>query len=131
MPYHVSIADVADLTEEIMGVEFSSKIPETSNARSANIETTLTVVGKISYDADKTFMKDSAKAIAEWSMVKPESVDSYKTVTVEYVHTATPRKYELSHAFVVSYNEKFDEESGTFELVLRQKKDRLDGVTVE
>ena len=129
--YKVTIADVAEMTEEVLKVGFDSKIPDNANVRSSNIEATLTISGIISYDADKLFMRDSAKSVAVWSMVKPESVDSYKTVTVEYIHTQAPRKYVLTHAFVVSYNEQFDEENGTFELVVRQKKDRLDGVTVE
>lgn len=129
--YKVTIADITELTEEVTKVAFDSNIPGDSTVRSSSIETTLTISGRVSYDADKLFMRDSAKAIAEWSMQKPDSADSYKTVTVEYIHTQAPRKYELSHAFVVSYHEQFDEETGTFELVVRQKKDRLDGVKVE
>jgi hypothetical protein len=131
MSYKVTIADVTELTEEVQKVEFNSIIPTDSSVRSANIETIVKITGRISYDGDKLFMRDAAKKIAVWSMVKPESVDSYKKVTVEYIHTDAPRKYEFSHAFVVSYHEEFAEEAGNFVLVIKQKKARLDGVGVE
>ncbi len=41
------------------------------------------------------------------------------------------RKYEFSHAFVVSYNEKFTKTDGEFVLILKQKKDRIDGIVIE
>ena len=127
--YKITIADVAELTEEVTKVEFDSKIPDNSYARSSDIGVTLTITGQVAYDSDKLFMKDSIKAIAEWSMVKPDSADTYKTVTVIFDHTTATRNYELSHAFVVSFNEWFEDQNGFFKLVVRQKKDRLDGVT--
>jgi len=131
MAYKIVIADVAELSEEIIDVTFESHIPSDSFARSSDIETTIRVKGKISFDADKLFMRDSAKSMAEWSLVRPESADAYKKVTVEYVHSTAPRKYELSHAFVVSYNEVFTKMDGQFELIMKQKKDRIDGITIE
>ena len=129
--YKVTIADVAELTEEVLKVEFCSVIPEDSVARSSSIGASLIITGRVSYDSDKPFMKDSTKEIAAWSMVKPDSVDSYKTVTVEFDHTGLTRKYELSHAFVVNYHEEFEDQNGFFKLIVRQKKDRLDGVDVQ
>ena len=129
--YKVTIADVAELTEEVLKVEFASTIPQSADARSSNIGATLTIVGRVNYDADKAFMKDATKEIAAWSMKKPDSPDTYKTVTVAFDHTGLTRNYELSHAFVVSFHEQFEDQNGFFELVVRQKKDRLDGVKVE
>ena len=129
--YKVTIADVAELTEEVLKVEFDSTTPAGSDARSSNIGAMLTITGRVSYDADKPFMKDSTKEIAAWSMVKPDSTDTYKAVSVTFDHTGLTRSYELSHAFVVSFHEQFEDQNGFFELVVRQKKDRLDGVTVE
>jgi hypothetical protein len=128
--YKVTIADVAELTEEVLKVEFISAIPSNSNARSSSIEVTIIITGRVAYDSDKPFMKDSTKEIATWSMVKPDSADTYKTVSVEFDHTGTTRTYELSHAFVVSYDEQFEDQNGFFTLIVRQKKDRLDGVSV-
>ena len=129
--YKVTIADVAELTEEILSVDFTSTTPEGSDARSSSIGATLTIEGRVAYDSDKAFMKDSAMNIATWSMVKPDSADTYKAVSVEFNHTGLTRKYELSHAFVVSFEETFKDQNGTFKLIVRQKKDRLDGVKVE
>jgi len=128
--YKVTIADVAELTEEVMRVVFGSSTPADSDARSSSIGATLTITGRVAYDADKVFMKDSTKEIAAWSTKKPDSPDTYKAVSVTFNHTGATRTYELSHAFVVSFEEHFEDQNGFFELVVRQKKDRLDGVTV-
>ena len=129
--YKVTIADVAELTEEVLKVEFDSTTPANSDARSSSIGATLTITGRVAYDADKAFMKDSTKEIAAWAMVKPDSADTYKTVSVTFDHTGLTRGYELSHAFVISFHEQFEDQNGFFQLVVRQKKDRLDGVKVE
>jgi len=129
--YVVSIADVAELTEEVLKVQFDSVIPEDADARSSNIAATLTITGRVAYDSDKAFMKDALKEIAAWSVKKPSDADTYKSVSVAYNHTGALRVYELSHAFVVSFHEQFEDQNGVFELVVRQKKDRLDGVKVE
>ena len=129
--YKVTIADVAELTQEVLKVEFDTVVPSDSDARSSNIASTITIKGCVSYDADKAFMKDSTKEIAVWSLIKPNSPDTYKTVSIEFDHTGATRKYVLSHAFVVSFHEEFEDQNGFFTLVVRQKKDRLDGVTVE
>jgi len=125
--YTVKIADVAELTQEVLEVDFDSTTPGDSEARSSTITNTITITGRISYDSEKAFMKESTKKIAAWSMLKPDSADTYKTVTVEFDHTGVKRTYELSHAFVVSFHEKFKDQNGFFTLVVRQKKDRLDG----
>ena len=128
--YKVTIADVAELTEEVLKVEIDSEIPASSEARSSNIVVTLTITGRVSYDSDKVFMKDSTKSIAEWSFLKPDSPDTYKAVTVEFDHTGTTRSYSLENAFCVSFHEGFEDQNGEFVLKVRQKKDRLDGVEV-
>jgi len=128
--YNVKIGDV-ELTQEIKKVEFSSSIPDTSKVRSSNIDSTITITGRISYDAEDQFMRDALKEIAVWSLVKPESTDAYKEATVEYIHTGAPRKYTFSHAFVVSFREQYGDEDGDFELVVRQKTDKTESVTIE
>ena len=130
MEYKLNIQDVADMSEEIEEITFSSHTPADSTARSSNIWTTLTIKGKISFMQDKVFMRDSTKKIAEWSLVRPAEAETYKSVTLEYLHSDTPRKYEMPFAFVVSYKETFADIDGKFELVLRQKVDRLDSVTI-
>lgn len=43
------------------------------------------------------------------------------------------RKYYFPNAFVIDYKEEFGNEEGTgsFTLVIKQKKDKLDKITVE
>ena len=133
MEYKLIIDGVAELSEEIEEVTFISKIPPDSNARSSNLQAGLTIKGRISFMEDKVFMKDNMQKIAQWSLVKPAMVDSYKTATLEYMHGGAPRKYEFSHAFIISYTESFGAKGGTdgtFELVLKQKEDRIDDVVL-
>ena len=130
MEYKVIIDGVAELSDEISEIEFSAKIPEDSNARSSDLKAQLTIKGKISFMDGRTFMKDNMQKIAEWSLVKPSLLDSYKNVTLEYMHAGAPRKYELTAAFVISYTENFGNTDGTFELILKQKEDMVDEVTV-
>ncbi len=59
MAYKIVIADVTELSEEIIDVTFNSKIPEDSFARSSDIEAELVIHGKVSFDADKLFMRDA------------------------------------------------------------------------
>ena len=129
--YKITIADVAELTEEVIKVEFDSAIPDSAYARSSDIAATVSITGRVAYDSDKLFMKDSIKEIAAWALVKPDSADTYKAVSITFDHTTSTRKYDMSHAFVVSFREWFEDQNGFFKLVVRQKKDRLDGVTVE
>jgi len=128
--YTVAIADITELTEGILRVEFSTTTPVNSEARSSSIEASLAIVGKVPYDFEKAYIKDAVKDIATWAMVKPDSAETYKKVTVTINHTGETRIYELSHAFVVSFNEYFEDENGFFQLVVRQKKDWLDDVVV-
>lgn len=129
--YKVTIADVAELTEEILKIEFDITTPSSSDARSSDIGATLTIVGRVAYDANKDFMKNSIKEISAWSMVKPDSTDTYKEIFAKFNHTGSNRSYKLSHAFVIAFHEFFEDQNGYFQLVVRQKKDRLDGVAIE
>jgi hypothetical protein len=128
--YVVNIDGVADLSEEIENIKFESKIPVTSNARSSQLEIILTIEGRISFDIENLLMRDNTKKILDWSLVKPSLADSYKKVTLEYTHAGAPRKYELSHAFILSYTETFDETDGKFVLVLKQKEDMVKEVVI-
>ena len=128
--YVVNIDGMDPMSEEITKVVFESKIPDTSNVRSANLSVKLTLEGKISLSSKKLTMVNNTKAIAAWSLLKPSLADSYKKVTVEYMHAEGPRKYELPDAFVISYTETFGATDGTFILVLKQKEDMTEDVTI-
>lgn len=60
--------------------------------------------------------------------------DCYRKVTVEVISAdQIIRKITYPNAFVVDYKETFGDTEGigTFELVVRQKKDKLSTVTIE
>lgn len=57
-----------------------------------------------------------------------------KKVTVEHVAAGVmERKYYFPNAFVIDYKEDFgdSEGTGTFTLVIKQKKDKLNMITIE
>lgn len=69
-----------------------------------------------------------------WSLVPAEKADCYRKVTVEVISAdQIIRKITYPNAFVVDYKETFGDTEGigTFELVVRQKKDKLSTVTIE
>ena len=116
--YKIRIMNVAELTEEIVNVEFSSEIIATGSM-SSKIAATIDITGRILYDADKQYMKDSTKAIAAWALKKPEHDDIYKKVTVELINTGEIR-YDLQDAYAISYYEQFGDQNGVFRLVVKE-----------
>jgi len=118
--------------ECIVSAEFITDIPKDSDARTADVGTTLVITGKIltAVDGDPF---DSTKQMALWSAVPAKKDDCYRTATVKNVRgNVVVREYMFPNAFVVDYVENFDDKVGvgTFELTIRQKKDRLKYVTV-
>lgn len=114
-------------------VKFSTDIPLDSNARTKDVGTTLTVTGKIlsSVDGDPS---DSTRKMALWSVVPAEKSDCYRKVTAELTAAGIiERKYHFPNAFVIDYKETYSDRdgTGTFTLVLKQKKDKIVNVTVE
>ena len=69
-----------------------------------------------------------------WSMVPAESANCYRKVTVEIIQAGiVERKYTFPNAFVVNYAEDFGntEGVGTFQLNIKQKKDKLANIAIE
>ena len=143
--------------ECVRSVKVTTDIPLDSNARTKDVGATMVITGKIlaALDGDIT---DSTRKLALWSVVPAEKVDCYRKVTVEhvaggvmerkycfYIHVRENffqkwkcdifcgRKYCFPNAFVLDYKEEFGdvEGTGTFTLVLRQKKDKIASVAVE
>lgn len=108
----------------VTSVKLISDTPDDSNARSNDLAIGLQVKGRIIADE---INGDQTLQLAKWSVIPVEEATCYGEVTVDYVHAGTTvRSISMNHAFVVSYKESFDNESGvgTFDLLLRQKKDR-------
>lgn len=106
-------------------IVFNSSTPDDSNSRATDMSNTLILEGKINIaDAD-----DQTKELAAWANKRAEDEGCYKNVvgTVLGGGGKTVRKYTLPQAFVVDYNEYFDDETGVghFKIVMRQKKDKI------
>ena len=119
--------------ECVRSVKFSTDIPLDSNARTKDVGSTLTITGRIltAVDGDPF---DSTRKLALWSAVPAEKSDCYRKVTVEHVAAGImERKYFFPNSFVIDYKEDYGdvEGTGTFTLVLKQKKDKLAKITVE
>ena len=119
--------------EYVRSVKVTTDIPLDSNARTKDVGATMVITGKIlaALDGDIT---DSTRKLALWSVVPAEKADCYRKVTVEHVAGGVmERKYCFPNAFVLDYKEEFGdvEGTGTFTLVLRQKKDKIASVAVE
>ena len=119
--------------ECVKKVKYRTDIPLDSNARTKDVGSTLEISGKIltAVDGDPF---DSTRNMALWSMVPAENAICYRKVTIEIITAGlVERKYYFPNAFVVNYKEKYGniDGVGTFELCVKQKKDKLVGVTID
>jgi len=136
MSFKVNIegAESFEIAKEcVKSIKFTTDIPIDSNARTKDVGTTLTITGRIltAVDGDPF---DSTRKMAAWSVVPAEKADCYRKVTIEHVAAGImERKYYFPNAFIVDYQETFGdvEGTGTFTLVIKQKKDKIQNVTVE
>ena len=136
MGFRVKIegAETIDLSiESVQTVKYATDTPEDTNARSKDVGSTMIISGKIltAVDGDPF---DSTRKMGTWSLVPAEKADCYRKVTVEVISAdQVIRKITYPNAFVIDYKENFGDTEGigTFELVVRQKKDKLSTVTIE
>ena len=91
------------------------------------------ISGKILTAVDGDIADDTMK-IAKWSCVRAENADCYRKATIEVLSASQiVRKAHFPNAFVVDYQESYGhtEGVGTFQLTIRQKKDKFDATTIE
>ncbi len=119
--------------DNIQTVNYKTDTPNDSNARSTDVGSILTIKGKVitSTDGDKA---DDTMKLATWSLVSAEKSDCYRKVTLEMIAASqVVRKISMPNAFVVDYTEEFGDTEGvgTFELVIKQKRDKNEFVKIE
>lgn len=117
----------------IIKAEFMTDTPDDSNARSTDVVNTLRIHGKILTAVNGEPADDTMK-IAKWSLVRAEVADSYRKATLDVVVAdQIVRRVHFPDAFIVDYTENYAdvEGTGTFDLTIRQKKDRFDLTTIE
>lgn len=111
--------------ETVQKVIFDTDTPNDSNARSTDLGMSLKIIGKIATTVNNGPKDDSLK-LAKWALVPAESAKCYGNVTVDVLSgEMIVRRITLDTAYVVDYHEYFDDVTGvgTFELLVRQKKD--------
>jgi len=119
--------------ECVRKVVYRTDIPLDSDARSKDVGSTMEISGKILASADGD-PADSTRQLDLWSMVPAENAACYRKVTVEIVSAGiVERKYCFPNAFVVNQTEAFGntDGTGTFRLSIKQKKDKMAGITIE
>lgn len=117
--------------EAITNVEFLTATPQDSNARTTDLGVTMKITGKILALLDGG--TESTVELALWSMVPAEQADCYRKVNVTVTAAGqVVRDYCLPNAFVVDYTEKYGDTEGvgTFELIVKQKKDKVQTTAV-
>ncbi len=119
--------------ECVQKVKFRTDIPLDSNARTKDVGCTLEIFGKILVATDGDPF-DSTLQMGKWSVVPAEDAAAYRQVEVEVINAGVlERKYSFPRAFVIDYKEDFSNSDGTgqFTIVIKQKKDKLDMVTID
>ncbi len=119
--------------ECVKKVKFQTEIPLDSNARTKDVGCSLEIEGKILVSTDGDPF-DSTRQLGLWSMVPAEDAAAYRQVTVEIVEAGlVERKYTFPRAFVIDYREVYGDTDGIgrFKILIKQKKDKLELVTVE
>lgn len=127
MGFILSVNDSITLgVEAVKTVDFIAATPQDSNARTTDLGVTMKVTGKI-----LTMLDDGVEStvdLALWSMIPAEQADCYRKVSVKVTAAGqVVREYTLPNAFVVDYTENYGDTEGvgTFELIVRQKKDKV------
>ncbi len=127
-------AEAFEISKEcVKSVKMTTDIPQDSNARTKDVGATMVITGKI-LTAVGGDPFDSTRKMALWSVVPAERADCYRKVTIEYIAAGImERKYCFPNAFVVDYKEDYGDEAGigTFTLVIKQKKDKFNAISVE
>lgn len=115
--------------DEIISARYISDTPNNSTSRATDLSVGLELVGKISNEQE-----DISKKLANWSLIPASSNEAYKSINLEIVSAGIViRKIVLPNAFVIDYNESYDEKNGTglFTLFVKQKKEKINFITIE
>jgi hypothetical protein len=126
-------ANAFNLSDEtVETLKFENRSSDNSNARARDTYQTIALTGRIRSDAGDAVRDETIKS-AKWALIPAVLPAAYQKITATAVAAGqTTRKYEFSQGFVVSYSEKFTDQSGvgSFTMQIRQKNDQLDQVKV-
>ena len=123
-----------ELNEGILtGVNFLSETPDATNARSTDLGVVMKISGRINFSLGAE-VEDSTVELANWALMPSDQANCYRNVQVQVVSGGQiVRQYTYPNAFVMDYMEDLNDEEGvgTFELLLKQKKDLTDKVELK
>lgn len=109
----------------ITSVDFVSDTPDTANARSTDLGVVMNIKGRINFSLGAE-QEDSTVELANWALMPSDQSDCYRNVQVQVVSGGQiVRQYTYPNAFVMGYTENLDDDEGvgSFEMLLKQKKD--------
>lgn len=136
MGFRVTIEgpEIIYLGEEIISqVEADIATPGDSRARSTQDLASMQISGKL-YTIDGGPNSETIK-LFEWAQAPAEKAEeAYRKVTAEIIAKGQVfRKIEMTKAFVIGYNERYNDMAGygEFTLVIRQKADKIAEVKAE
>jgi hypothetical protein len=119
--------------DQIINAIYRTDTPDDSNARSTEVGSELRIIGKI-VKTGAEYQSEDTVNMARWSLVSAAADDCYRQVTLEVIAAGqVTRRIVMPNAFVVDYLEDFgaNQGIGTFTLVVRQKKDKIENVVIE
>jgi len=128
----LTIGDIVigdETNSDVTGYSWESSISSDAEQRGNAIKDTLVVKGVIR--TASAGVDDFTLKLAEWSRVSPNAADAYQPVSIEAFNAGhVTRLVEFSDAFLVSYKEGFDDTMGSFEITVRQRRDKMAGIKV-
>ena len=119
--------------DNITTVKYISDTPDDSNARASDLGVVLEVNGKIITPVNGE-EADDTKKMAKWSLVPAESSDAYRELSLEVISgSVVVRKIDLPNAFILDYTEDYNDKGGVgeFKAIFKQKKEKIETVTIE
>lgn len=128
MGFRVKITGGKDVSFDegiITAVDYISDTPDTANARSTDLGVILNIKGRINFSLGAE-QEDATVELANWALMPSDQANCYRNVQVQIVSGGQiVRQYTYPNAFVMDYTENLDDDEGvgSFDLLLKQKKD--------
>lgn len=116
--------------ESVTSMKIHTETPRTNDGRGTDTSVTMTITGSIRSADDVAFVGDDTIKLARWA-TEYDDAKAYSQATATAMASGQILRQDVfPNAFVVCYTEKFDVTTGvgTFNIVLRQKKDLLKNI---
>lgn len=117
--------------ETVAGIGYRTETPRHNDGRAVDTVATMNTSGKIRTSGEGGIGDDTLK-LAQWAADQNDATAYQVATGTAIAGGQNLRTYTLANAFVINYKESFNVNSGvgTYDLVIRQKKDLLEGVSI-